>query len=149
MRSLYNTGVMLPLPGRGTRAIRCRDQGQRAWRPVFSALLLVASVAGSLQAQAVRTGFSVAGTQARNDDVFTGPVPIGFAINFFGTTYTSLFVGTNGYVTFDRGQTGYDPLNLINYQQKIIAPFYSDIDTRNTTSGQITWGSGSVNGRQA
>ena len=140
---------MLPFPGRGTRAIRCRDQRQRALRPVFSALLLVASVAGSLQAQAVRTGFSVAGTQARNDDTFTGPIPIGFAINFFGTTYTSLFVGTNGYVTFDRGQTGYDPLNLINYQQKIIAPFYSDIDTRNTTSGQITWGSGSVNGRQA
>ena len=140
---------MLPFPGRGTRTIRCQDRRQWASRTVLSALLVAVSMAGSLQAQAVRTGFSVAGTQPRSDDIFSGPIPIGFAVNFFGTTYTNLYVGTNGYVTFDSGQTGYNPQNLINYQQKIIAPFYSDIDTRNALSGEITWGSGSVNGRQA
>ena len=140
---------MLPFLDLGTRTIRCRDWRHWAPRTALSALLLVASVAGSLQAQAVRTGFSVVGTQARSDDIFSGPIQIGFAVNFFGTTYTSLYVGTNGYVTFDSGQTGYNPQNLINYQQKIIAPFYSDIDTRNALSGVITWGSGNVNGRQA
>ena len=136
---------MTVFPRLGTRTIRCR--GRRASRLACSALLLAVSIAGSLHAQAVRTGVSVVGTQPRSDDTFSGPIPIGFAVNFFGTTYTSLYVGTNGYVTFDRGQTGYDPQNLINYQQKIIAPFYSDIDTRNTLSGEITWGSSNINGR--
>ncbi len=139
---------MLSFPSPGTRTLEQRDRGNRATRGVISALLLGA-LAGSLQAQAVRTGYSVTGTQARSDDTFTGPIQIGFAVNFFGTTYTSLYVGTNGYVTFDRGQTGYDPQNLINYQQKIIAPFYSDIDTRNAQSGEISWGTSTVNGRQA
>lgn len=40
------------------------------------------------------------------DDCFDGPIAFsgaGQSINFFGTTYTNLFVGSNGYVTFGTG----------------------------------------------
>ena len=39
-------------------------------------------------------------TLPANDDGSTGSVPLGFGANFFGTTYTSLFVNNNGDVTF-------------------------------------------------
>lgn len=31
---------------------------------------------------------------------FSGPIPIGFSFDYYGETYDSLFVGTNGYVSF-------------------------------------------------
>ena len=50
--------------------------------------------------------------------VFTGNVDdgywnidLGFSISFLGTTYTNIFVGTNGYVTFGGGSTVYSGLN--------------------------------------
>ncbi len=119
-------------------------------RVLFFVFALVLATAYDAFAQpAVRTGFTVVGTQVREDDIFTGPIAIGFPINFFGTTLTNVYVGTNGYITFEQGQTGYVPENLVNNAQKIIAAFYADIDTRSTLSGQISWGRGTVNGRQA
>ena len=114
-----------------------------------TSVLFAAACLPAVFAQAVRTGFTAAGTQSRADDIATGPIPIGFPINFFGTTYSQLFVGTNGYVTFDFGKTGFDPENLVNYSTKIIAGFYGDVDTSNAQSGLISWGQGTVGGRQA
>jgi len=100
-------------------------------------------------AQAVRTGFTTAGTQPRVDDNFSGPLGIGFSVNFFGSTYSSLYIGTNGYVTFANGDATFNPGNLVGYPEAIIAAFFADVDTSSAQSGQITWGSGTVNGRQA
>ncbi len=114
------------------------------------ALVFAQPLAAQVASQAIRTGFTLnAGTQQRADDIYSGPIPIGFTINFFGNSFSSLYVGTNGYVTFQNGQTGFTPANLNSYNEPILAAFYGDVDTRNSQSGLITWGQGMVNGRQA
>ena len=82
-----------------------------------------------------------------NDDGSTGRVAIGFEANFFGTTYSELFVNNNGNVTFDTALPTYTPFNLLSTERVIIAPFFADGDTRGT--GTVTYGRGSVAGRPA
>jgi hypothetical protein len=94
-------------------------------------------------------------TSSDCDDCFDGPVAFpgtAQSINFFGTTYGSLFVGSNGYVTFGTGASNYTsvPLN-IQTVAPMIAGEFTDLDSRsdassnvyvnNSTPGQliITW----------
>lgn len=37
------------------------------------------------------------------DNGFAGPIPIGFSFSFYGISYTQLYVGSNGYVSFGSG----------------------------------------------
>lgn len=84
---------------------------------------------------------------------------IGFPINFFGTSYTNLYVNNNGNVTFDDFLPEYTPTSLIDLVNSdfannfaptnIIAPFWADVDTRGSGSGVVTYGSGAVDGRTA
>jgi hypothetical protein len=46
------------------------------------------------------------------DDTFTGPYPLGFEWNMFGTLYDTVYVGTNGYLTFGGGDSDWTPLQL-------------------------------------
>jgi hypothetical protein len=77
---------------------------------------------------------------ARNDDLSSAPVSIGFPVNFFGQTYTTLFVNNNGNVTFDEALSTYTPFNLLSTTRVIIAPFFGDVDTRDLASGVVTYG---------
>jgi IPTL-CTERM motif len=75
------------------------------------------------------------------DDCFDGPVAFpgtAQSINFFGTTYGSLFVGSNGYVTFGAGATSYtsSPLNT-QAIAPMIAGEYTDLDSRNDASSNV------------
>lgn len=85
----------------------------------------------------------------RNDDLSTDLVPTGFQANFFGSTYDSLYVNNNGNVTFDGPQSTYTPYGLTSTNRVIIAPFFADVDTRNTASGVTTYGIDNVNGHTA
>ncbi|MBL7766274.1 MAG: choice-of-anchor J domain-containing protein [Chitinophagaceae bacterium] len=38
------------------------------------------------------------------DDIVTGAIPIGFPFNFYGTTYTDIYISTNGFISFLAGQ---------------------------------------------
>ncbi|HEY3246520.1 MAG TPA: thrombospondin type 3 repeat-containing protein [Phycisphaerae bacterium] len=40
---------------------------------------------------------------ALGDDVVSGAIPIGFTFNFYGVPYTTLYVGSNGFLTFLAG----------------------------------------------
>jgi len=65
------------------------------------------------------------------DDSFVGPIDIATTFPFFDRSFTSLFVNTNGLVSFDTGVTTYVPIafplpNIIS-----VAPFWSDVDIRN------------------
>jgi hypothetical protein len=73
-------------------------------------------------------------------------VPIGFNSNFFGTTYNSLYINTNGNVTFDAPLSTFSPFPLADGFSQIIAPFFADVDTRNPASGVVTFGSGTFDG---
>ena len=112
--------------------------------------------AGSLAAQVVVSGFTQTGSLPANDDNYSSAVPLGFSLNFGGKTYVETFVSNNGYITFGSGSSEYSPspfdtnyLNSGSPGLPIIAAFFSDVDTRLTGSGIVTWGTGTVNGNAA
>jgi len=89
------------------------------------------------------------------DDCFDGPIAFpgsGQSISFFGSSYPNLYVGSNGYVTFGSGQTGYtsSPLNVQTLAPMIAGLFtdlwsngsaLSNVYANTDTPGQIvvTW----------
>ncbi len=85
----------------------------------------------------------------RNDDSSTGVVPIGFPVNFYSNTNTTLYVNNNGNVTFTGQQSAYSPQTLASLKVQVIAPFWADVDTRNANSDVVKYGTNMVNGHQA
>jgi YD repeat-containing protein len=81
---------------------------------------------------------------ARNDDSSTGFINVTSVfesgLNFFGKTYTGFYINNNGNITFDNPISTYTPFSLVgNTGIPIIAPFFTDIDTR---AGNVTPSSG-------
>ncbi len=75
---------------------------------------------------------------------------MGFALDFFGTAYTSLYVNTNGNVTFNAPNLAFRPFPLQGeVGTPIIAPFFADVDMRAEASNVVRYGTGLVDGRQA
>ncbi len=74
-------------------------------------------------------------------------VSLPFAIDFFGTTYTGLYLNNNGNLTFDGPLGTYTPYPLSETGPPMIAPFFADVDTR--AGPTVTFGSGNVNGHSA
>lgn len=85
----------------------------------------------------------------RNDDRSTGAVALPFPVNFFGTTYTHLYVNNNGNVTFERPLSTFTPFHLDADTPPIIAPFLADVDTRGFGSGVVHFGNDQFSGRPA
>ena len=97
---------------------------------------------------AIRPGFEQQ-VLDRNDDGSTDVVPLGFYINFYGSSNTTLYVNNNGDVTFDSPQSEYSPKNLASLGVEVVAPFWADVDTRNAASGVVRYGTNTVNGHDA
>ncbi|RLL51104.1 hypothetical protein D8Y20_10265, partial [Mariprofundus sp. EBB-1] len=60
-------------------------------------------------------------------------VPIGFTFNYYGVNYTSVNVGSNGFLTFNTGNYGrYSELNLPTpwMPSTVVAPFWDDLYPR-------------------
>src|SRR2546426_12339575 len=53
-----------------------------------------------------------------NDDASTGAVPIGFTVNFFGQSFSTLFVNNNGNVTFDEPLAEFTPFDLTRSEER-------------------------------
>ena len=58
-------------------------------------------------------------------------------ININGTSYTSIYVNTNGLITFASANTAYTPAALTSLGQPSLAPFWTDIDI--SKGGNIYW----------
>src|SRR3954470_4012444 len=101
---------------------------------------------------AVRTNpaFS-ANTLPANDDGSTSLVPVGFTLDFFGTSYSQVYVNNNGNITFDGPLSTFTPFALNPNGTKIVAAFFGDVDTRGAGSGltQYGYGTGQVDGHLA
>ena len=109
----------------------------------------VAAVASIASAQAVRGGgLFTSSTLAANDDGSTGLVAMGATWNFFGTSYSNLYVNNNGNVTFDGPLGTYTPFPIVSTATKMIAPFFADVDTRGGGL-EVKYGTGTVGGRHA
>jgi len=95
---------------------------------------------------AIRTGFNSSYLPG-NDDGSTSLVPIGFSLNFFGSTYDHLYVNNNGNLTFDSQLSIFTPFPILQTNRSIIAPFFADVDTRG--GNVLTYGPGAVGERPA
>lgn len=51
-------------------------------------------------------------------------------LNFFGNSYSSIYVNTNGNITFGRSLSTYTPNGITGSTTPIIAAFWADVDTR-------------------
>jgi Ca2+-binding RTX toxin-like protein len=66
-------------------------------------------------------------------------------INVYGTSYTSVFVNSNGNLTFGGANTTFNPTALTAVGRPIIAGFWTDIDINK--GGEIYWDLDPANGR--
>jgi len=119
-----------------------------AWLLVVQFVSTAYVSAQSPQAVRTNTGFTRT-TLARNDDLSTTQVSLGFTVNFFGNNYSSLYVNNNGNVTFNGPLEDYTPQGLTGSRLPIIAPFWADVDTRGAGTLPVTYGTDTVNGRPA
>jgi hypothetical protein len=72
---------------------------------------------------------------ARSDDGSTLAINIaaifGAGLDFFGHTYNSLYINSNGNITFGGPNSSYTPSQITaGVNNPIIAPFWADVDTR-------------------
>jgi len=116
------------------------------------AIIVTAAVLGgsAAEGQAIRTnaGFATKSIPA-NDDGSAPLESLGFTINFFGKSRSSVYVNNNGNLTFDSALATFTPFGLQNTQREIIAPFFADVDTRNPASRLVTYGQDTINGHRA
>jgi hypothetical protein len=114
-----------------------------------AAACIVLLGASRVQAAAIRAGFN-ATVLPGNDDGSTGLVSIGFNVNFFGPTYSQLYVNNNGNVTFTTALSTFTPFGLTGATSiPIIASFFGDVDTRPLGSALTLYGTGTVDGHAA
>lgn len=106
----------------------------------LSLLSLVAG--GMMPAGAIIPGLNPgANTLAANDDGSGPETSIGFTVNYFGTSYTTLFANNNGNLTFVGDLATFTPFGLSGATSRpIIAAFFADVDTRGAGSGLLTYG---------
>ena len=121
-----------------------------------SVVLLVALLCGliaplaappvAMAASAVRS-FGGGTNFPANDDGSTGPINLGFNINYFGENFSQAYVNNNGNITFGAATSSYTPGGMAASTFKMIAGLWYDVDTRG--AGTVTYGTGTVDGRNA
>jgi hypothetical protein len=114
---------------------------------ILAACIALLSASSSLGAS-FQPGFNSETLEA-DDDGSTGVVGLPFSIDFFGSTYNSLYVNNNGNVTFQAPLSEFTPEGLTTFGSPIIAPFWADVDTEVEGSALVTYGAGTVGGRPA
>ncbi len=80
----------------------------------------------------------------RNDDGSYGPISLPFAFNLYGTDYTQVWINTNGNISFTGAVWAYSSTGF-PFGTAMVAPFWGDVDTRNTGGGQIYYKMNSTN----
>lgn len=80
---------------------------------------------------------------SRNDDGSSSAIDITPSfpngINFFGNIYTTLYINTNGNITFNRALGIYTPEPFPIANQPMIAPYWGDVDTVGRNLEQPYW----------
>jgi len=155
--SLQGWSFIMGRPAQGapsTAAMRkgFRNGGFRNKKHTIAVLAYIFLAAGEVSAFANPINNDLAfqaNTLGRGDDDSRGPIPLGFSINYSGTTYIDTYVGNNGYITFGRPFRDFLPFALTgSVTTPIIAPFFADVDT-SVAGSPVTYGTGTVNGNAA
>jgi hypothetical protein len=82
------------------------------------------------------TGWTLA--LARGDDNSSVQINLGFTFVLYGVNHTSCFINNNGNITFGSAFGDYTPSGFPSAAvPPMIAPFWADVDTRNTATGRV------------
>jgi len=65
----------------------------------------------------------------KNDDNFEGPIDLGVSFTFFGSSYSTIYINTNGVVSFLSPINKQNPAKKFPISTPLISPFWSDINT--------------------
>jgi gliding motility-associated-like protein len=71
----------------------------------------------------------------RNDDGSTAVINLPFNFCLYGTTWTQCYINNNGNVSFGAPYGTFTATGFPNTSFVMVAPFWSDVDTRNVASG--------------
>ena len=135
MRSFVSTFATLLLAGTAI----AWDAGASPIVPGFDGTTFLANDDGTFPANGMNSGVPPGTPVAQ---------PLGFGFNFYGTTYTSVFVNNNGNVTFNASQGTFTPPAIVDPTgNPLLAPFFADVDTR--VGPLVTFGTGSYGGQAA
>uniref|UniRef100_A0A3Q2DDR3 NIDO domain-containing protein n=1 Tax=Cyprinodon variegatus TaxID=28743 RepID=A0A3Q2DDR3_CYPVA len=85
-------------------------------------------------------------TSSRSDDGSSPQIPLLQNFNYFGQSYSQIYVNHNGHLTFDAPWSSYSPQQFPLYGNRdIIAPFWTDLDNRgNGNIYYVQYTSGSI-----
>jgi len=77
------------------------------------------------------TNWTAASTYDPEDEGYAGPLDIGFNFKYYGITYSDVYIGSNGFITFEEfeGNTFTNPqMPSSSVPNNIIAAFWDDLD---------------------
>jgi hypothetical protein len=97
---------------------------------------------------AIRPGFTN-DSLPPEDDAPSSLAALPMNLNFYGTWYSNVWVNNNGNVTFGGAWPNYIPTPLTEVGMGILAPYWADVDTRNTNSDLVWYGTNLVDGHAA
>jgi hypothetical protein len=114
-----------------------------------SVLAAAAALSSGAQALAIHDSDLFTTVLPTNDDGSTGPVNLGFLAYIGLSGYAQTYVNNNGNITFT-GALGIFTPSAIDTGAfgPIIAPFFADVDTTNSASSEVTYGSNTLAGKK-
>ncbi|KQV77683.1 hypothetical protein ASC64_02305 [Nocardioides sp. Root122] len=121
----------------GTYQLRIHDTG--GFTGAYRLTLSAAGLGSTCQANQV----------GPNDDDSSPEITLPFSPRFGGQARSSLWVNTNGNVTFEGPRSTYTPYALADLGEPMVAAWWSDVYTAVPGTGEVRYGLGSVGGRQA
>ncbi len=74
---------------------------------------------------------------SRNDDDFAVALNLPFTFHLYGQAYTQLYLNNNGNLSFNGGYCAFTSTGFPVSGYPMVAPFWADVDTRNTASGVV------------
>ncbi|MFT7553254.1 MAG: hypothetical protein ACI9BV_003586 [Rhodothermales bacterium] len=83
------------------------------------------------------TGTSGWTALGKNDDGSSPVVDLGFTLDFFGESETQAYVNNNGNVSLGAPYSSYSSSGFPAGNNKMIAPFWADVDTRCANCGEV------------
>jgi hypothetical protein len=106
----------------------------------ISLLLLLALVSSTISAPSYFLPFGPSAgdsTLFRNDDSYSNSIPFTFNFQYFGNVIQNLYVDNNGIISFEGPVGTYTPSGLSSVSFPIVAPYWTDVDTRCSTCGFV------------
>jgi hypothetical protein len=119
-----------------------------------AAALFLAATSARAEAITAAAGCT-ANVLPRGNDVVSGAVDLGFEVEFGDSSYSQIYVDTNGAVRFTNDTLAFDTLRGASWASPpshavpFIAPFHADVDTSGPTSKAVTYGPITADGRKA